>query len=206
MIAASRYNIKFIDIQGAAKETELKAQLHISLIMAVSYDEETQSFNVLTNLLQEQIGLYLFNVRIADPTNVMFYLTWKNGNEIDNVAIYLNRDNTFGMRELIVSYKQNYTNTHNLVIMDMGQSGNMVYKHESFALWEQSIRGFLVSKTKDFVTLSNKGLHITALGKSEKRQFVNNAGKHLMIHSLESYNFLKCDRENCIFFDCSQEE
>ena len=82
----------------------------------------------------------------------------------------------------------------------------MIYKHESFALWEQTINGMLVSNTKDFVTLSKSGMHIIALGKTDKREFQNNNGKDLMLHSLESQDYLKCDKMNCIFFQCSIDE
>lgn len=90
--------------------------------------------------------------------------------------------------------------------MDMGSKNNFIFKHESFAYWEQTIKGILIQKSKDFITLSKNGLNLLALGKSDKRKFQNNIGKDLMIHSLESYNFLKCDKENCIFFQCQIDE
>ena len=81
----------------------------------------------------------------------------------------INRENRVQGKELIISYKEGHSNTINLVVMDMFKHGNMIYKHESFALWEQTIKGILVTKTKDFVTLSKNGLSIMSLGEMDKR-------------------------------------
>jgi len=52
------------------------------------------------------------------------------------VVVAINRDSKSATKELIVGYKQNHQNSHNLVIMDMGIQQNVIYKHESYALWE----------------------------------------------------------------------
>ena len=110
------------------------------------------------------MGFYLFSVKISDPKNSEFNIIWHNNIEIDDVGIAFNKDSDGNSKELIVSYKQNYQNTHNLVIMDMGEEGNMIYKHESFSFWEQKITGIFLNNTKDFVSLSKNGMHIIGLG------------------------------------------
>lgn len=39
----------------------------------------------------------------------------------------------------------------------------MIFRHESFCLWESTIYGFLNPSTNDFVSLDAKGLAVMAL-------------------------------------------
>jgi len=43
------------------------------------------------------------------------------------------------------------------------ETGNMIFRHESFCLWESTIYGFLNPSTNDFVSLDAKGLAVMAL-------------------------------------------
>lgn len=78
--------------------------------------------------------------------------------------------------------------------------------HESFHLWESNISGFLLNKDKDFVTLSADGIGVLALGRHPKRRLVSASKENLMIHSLESVNYLKIDVNNSLVFEFSGEQ
>jgi len=69
-------------------------------------------------------------------------------------------------KELVVSYKTIYINTYNVTVMDISADINeaTLFRHESFQLWESDARGLLLTKNKDFVTLSKSGLCVLALG------------------------------------------
>ena len=61
----------------------------------------------------------------------------------------------------------------------------------------------LQNKNKDFIHLSKEGLFVLSLGSNAKRPAVDNKGIDKMIHSLESVNFLKQDRDNFVLFACT---
>jgi len=46
-------------------------------------------------------------------------------------------------------------------------------------------------------------MQVLSLGSFDKRPLVDNKGIDRMIHSLESVNFLKVDRNNYIVFECA---
>ena len=117
-------------------------------------------------------------------------------------------------KELIVSYKTIYINTYNISIIDLSNTGfnndiqRLVFRHESFQLWESKIKGFLLNQNKDFITLSREGIHVIALGSTQQRNVksktrTKNGYRTSMIklHSLESINFLKVAAENCVIFE-----
>lgn len=80
----------------------------------------------------------------------------------------------------------------------------MIFRHESFQLWESECTGFLLNKNKDFVTLSKSGMHVLSLGSTEKRAIVDSDGMDRMVHSLESCNFLKVHKDNYLLFECAK--
>jgi hypothetical protein len=79
----------------------------------------------------------------------------------------------------------------------------MIFKHESFLLWELRVTGLFLNKNQDFIIFSKKGMSVLALGSIEKRVMKSNKGQDILIHSLESYNFLKHDKANFLMFQCS---
>jgi len=81
----------------------------------------------------------------------------------------------------------------------------LIFRHESFQLWESEIAGFLTTKRNDFVTVNRDGINLLALGsKEEKRQIMDAGGNARIIHSLESANFLKVDPSNYLLFACAK--
>ena len=78
----------------------------------------------------------------------------------------------------------------------------MIFRHESFQLWESQISGLLTNKNNDFVKINRDGIAIIALGSIEKRNIRDAEGNERMIHSLESMNYLKVDPSNFLLFAC----
>ncbi len=64
--------------------------------------------------------------------------------------------------------------------------------------------GLLLQKSKDFVHLSKAGMQVLSMGSDEQRVIQDNKGVHRMIHSLESCNFLKVDKNNFLVFECAK--
>jgi hypothetical protein len=90
------------------------------------------------------------------------------------------------------------------ISQDKGQT--TLFRHESFQLWESEVRGLILSKKKDFITMSKAGLNILALGAIDKRQVIDAEKNERMVHSLESVNYLKVAPENFVLFECSDED
>jgi hypothetical protein len=129
-----------------------------------------------------------------------------NNLDIGDASVHIICDKQRSLKELIVSYKQIYLNTYNVMIIDVGDLNTMIFKHESFMLWELKVTGIFLNKNQDFVIFSKQGLRVLALGNIEKRIMKSNKGNDILIHSLESYNFLKHDKSNCIMFLCSTDK
>lgn len=64
----------------------------------------------------------------------------------------------------------------------------------------------LLSNSKDFVTVSKKGIQVLALGNWDKRAILSENKSKIMVHSLDSYNFLKLGMENYLVFKCINED
>ena len=103
---------------------------------------------------------------------------------------------------LIVSYKMTGFNTYNVFVIDLSQESCLLkYWHESYALWESPIRGFLLSNN-DFLVISKDGIQLLALGNQEKKVLRDMDGQKRMIHSLGSVDYLKIEKRNHILFAC----
>lgn len=63
----------------------------------------------------------------------------------------------FDHRELIISYKSIYINTYDIIVIKLND-GSLIFKHESFHLWEQHIKGIFISQHQ-FLTISQAGVH-----------------------------------------------
>ena len=64
--------------------------------------------------------------------------------------------------------------------------------------------GVLLQKNKDYVHLSKAGMWVLSMGSDEQRIIQDINGVDRMIHSLESVNFLKVDKNNFIVFECAK--
>ena len=74
-------------------------------------------------------------------------------------------------KEIVISFKTIYLNTYNIFVMDVTRDDEktIIFRHESFQLWESEIMGVLLSSTKDFVTINRDGINVVALAEIDKR-------------------------------------
>jgi hypothetical protein len=106
-------------------------------------------------------------------------------------------------KELIVGYKTIFINTYNIVVIDLAKSCDLkgtLQRFESFQLWESKCTAILLNNNEFYITFSNKGMNVVALGTREKYQLKDSDGDMRMIHSLESLSFLKLESSNFINF------
>ena len=64
--------------------------------------------------------------------------------------------------------------------------------------------GVLLNKNKDFLHLSKAGMWVLSMGSDEQRTIKDINGMDRTIHSLESFNFLKVDKNNFLVFECAK--
>jgi hypothetical protein len=161
----------------------------------------------------------------ANITEIDFLIKFNNKLDIGDTSLQIYKDWQLNektkkqakSKELVISYKTIYINTYNVVVMDISQKDqacglehqtdgqqHMIFRHESFQLWESECTGLhLQNENKDFVQLSKDGIQVLSLGSNPKRAVMDRKGIERMIHSLESVNFLKQDRNNFVLFECN---
>ena len=93
-------------------------------------------------------------------------------------------------------------NTYNVFVIDLQHEDKLIkYWHESYALWESPVRGFLLTNN-DFLMISKDGIQLLAIGRGDNRVIKDSDGQKRMIHSLGSLDYLKLERRNHIYFSC----
>lgn len=120
--------------------------------------------------------------------------------DIGDANIVIN--NRGDSRELVLSYKTIYINTFTIMVLDIDSSVSktLIFRHESFQLWESQVWGILLDKSKDFLSVNKDGINVVALGSKPNRPVTDATGIDRMLHSLESVSFLKVDEDNYINF------
>lgn len=132
-----------------------------------------------------------------EELNGEFIINMGNKLDIADANMFVLTNEEHGFRELVVSYKTMYINSFNCMVVDLTDK-LIIFRHESFQLWESQVRGFLTTATNDFVVLSKDGLSIIGLGSEDARKFKDQDQKDVMLHSLESTNYLKVEPNNHI--------
>ena len=82
------------------------------------------------------MGFYILEIHQDYPTEGRFIMKWNNQEELGDANIIIKRDETRKLKELIVSYKQSYGNTYNIIVLDMTNNCNIIFKHDGFHFWE----------------------------------------------------------------------
>ena len=189
-------------------ETDIDSLVGIASIKEIIYDSEDRKFFILANKFDEKLGFFVIKLSETNPKDNRFLIKWKNKLDIGDPNMFVLRNNEKGYKELIISYKTIFINTYNIICMDISVESDMLilFRHESFQLWESECVGILLNKNKDFITLNKQGMQVLSLGSAEKRPIKDAQGFDRMIHSLESYNFLKVDPNNYLLFECAKPE
>ena len=132
----------------------------------------------------------------------MFIINKNNKLDIGDCDMYIFRDKTCNAPVLVVSYKSIYVNTYTINVINLN-NGLLLFKYETFCLWEIGIMSFLNDSTNDYITLTNSGMRITGLsGDFLSRKVEDNEGRKLKLHSLSSCKYLMLDKSNHIHFSC----
>jgi len=109
-------------------------------------------------------------------------------------------------RQLVVSHKTIYINTYSVIVVDL-LNEEVVFRHDSFNLWETKIMSFLNDATLDYVSLSERGMGVLGLSTQFLTKRVkDNTGEMHQVHSLASCDYLKLNPRNHILFSCQSEE
>ena len=78
-----------------------------------------------------------------------------------------------GYSELVMGFKSIYINVYNLFCIDISQEDAepIIFRHESFQLWESDCFGILLkNKSSDFITLNKQGMWVTSFGSTQDSQ------------------------------------
>ena len=102
---------------------------------------------------------------------------------------------------MILSYKMIGYNTYNVVAIDLKNNYLIKFWHESYALWESRVRGFMLANA-DFLVISKDGLQVLVLSDKKEKMLTDSEGQKRMIHSLCSVDYLKLEDRNHILFAC----
>ena len=187
------------------KDIDIDEKFDIQAIKEVKYDHEENSFYILANKLGGKLGFFVIKMQASAPENYKFLVRWKNKLDIDDTKIVVLRDRKKGYKELCISFKTIFINTFNVMILDMKQDpkyskNSIIFRHESFQLWESKCDSALLSKNNDFIIINRDGINVLALGSVDKRPIKDVEGNDRVMHSLEAYSYLKLDPSNSIVF------
>jgi len=64
--------------------------------------------------------------------------------------------------EIIVSYKSIYINIYSIIVLNT-KTGIVMFKHESFNLWENKVMSFFNTETQHLISLNNQGMHLMSM-------------------------------------------
>lgn len=212
--------LKFKQGKGIIDEIDMLKRYGISEVKNVIYYEKTKTFYVMSNRRHGMLGMYLCrildSVSSRDPPitssnfNETFILNQGNKLDIGQVDMYIYEDELTNSPQLILAYKTIYVNTYTVNVIDIdtkdddGAEASMLFRHESFCLWETNIMSFLNPSTIDLVTLSTKGMIVTDLSSGQQsRSLFDNKRHELKLHSLASSGYLELDDSNHILYKCT---
>jgi hypothetical protein len=175
------------------------------MIREITYDQTSKEFYVLCNNHQEKLGVYILCFQENSLKKKRFLMKDSNKLDIGDAHIVINRvadNDNIHRRELVLSFKTIYINTFTIMCLDINEDvkRSLIFKHESFQLWESQIQGIMLESSKDFLSVNKDGINIVALGSNPHRPIVDALGIERMLHSLESMSFLKIDDDNHINF------
>ena len=139
----------------AAEQIDLDDQEGIRWIRTVHI--EGDKCYIVANKRNDKIGIYLAELNMSDPkAKAKYILNWPSKLDIGDCELAVmneNGDKDGPKDNIILSYKMMGFNTFNIVAIDLRHDNMIKYWHESFALWESPVRGFLLANN-DFLIIS----------------------------------------------------
>jgi hypothetical protein len=185
------------------EEKDIDELFSISNIKEIIFEPIKKEFFILVNKFNEKLGFYLIKFDEQNVHNFKFIIKHANKLDMGDANVAVNYRSDF-CRELVISYKTIYINIYTIIVLDITSDHDktLLFKHESFQLWESEIQGILLESNKDFISINKDGIHVVSLGSNPRRPLEDGNGVMRMLHSLESMNFLKLDATNFINFAC----
>lgn len=174
---------------------------NIGMIIEITYDSIGKYFYILCNNYREKLGVYILGFRENDLNDHRFLMRDSNKLDIGDANIFINRRAGAG-NELVLSFKTIYINIFTIMVLDIDLNAkrSLIFRHESFQLWESEVKGIMLESSKDFISVNKDGINVVALGSTAHRPVTDSQGIDRMLHSLESMIFLKVDPDNHINF------
>jgi len=152
------------------KFIDLDEKYDISNIKEIIYDHEEKVFYILCNKYAGKLGVFLLKFSQESPSEFKFVLKWKNKLDIADADVNITRNHKKKFKELVISFKTIYMNTFNVQVIDISTDvEKMMFRHESFQLWESQITGFYITSKKEFITINNEGINVLSLDSGDKR-------------------------------------
>jgi hypothetical protein len=135
------------------------------MIKECVYDSISKYFYLLCNNYKEKLGVYILGFKESDLNNHRFLMRDSNKLDIGDANIVINRRDDAGS-ELVLSFKTIYINTFTIMVLDidLNVKRSLIFRHESFQLWESEVRGIMLESSKDFITVNKDGINVVALG------------------------------------------
>lgn len=164
------------------KEVDLQALYGVTECRAIFSDDEEGHFYIVINKIDYKVGYFMIQFEHNDPQNFINSTMHNAKLLVGDVSfsILRGKDHISGKyyKELVIGYKSVHINTYVVQIVDLSQieDNKTQFKHESFQLWESSIYGFVLSKNKQFVSLSKQGINVLSLGSVEQTKIVDSTG------------------------------
>ena len=121
--------------KGRPTETQLIDEHEIASIKTAIFDAEDQLFYIVCNKYYEKLGFFVLKINPFNPSEVSFYVKWKNKLDINDCTIAILRDKDSGLKELILSFKIIYINMYSLFAVDISVEDTdeaILFRHASF--------------------------------------------------------------------------
>jgi hypothetical protein len=101
----------------------------------------------------------------------------KNKLDIGDATVAVNSRSSVS-KELVIAYKTIYINTFTIIVLDISHESdkNLLFRHESFQLWESDIIGIMLHSNKDFISINKDGMHVVSLASQPRRPLEDASG------------------------------
>ena len=118
---------------------------NIGMIREITYDPIGKNFYILCNSYNEKLGVYILGFREDQLNDHRFLMRDSNKLDIGDANIFISRRGDAGS-ELVLSFKTIYINTFTIMVLDIDLNAkrSLIFRHESFQLWESAVRGIML--------------------------------------------------------------
>jgi len=200
-VIASIDDALWVDLKNR-NEIDIDEHFKLSDIKALMYSEG--KFYCLANRHHRKLGYFLLELDvncIDNLCNYSYVIKWQNKLSIGDGSLESLSCNK-KQHAIVVSFKTIYENTYTVLVIDR-ESYRILFKHNSYQLWESPTVGFINTFNNDFIILNKEGTSVISLSDDIMCKSIQNTsdGVLRMFHSLNSASFLKVEKSNMITFE-----